>query len=259
MNNTPPTPAPVLELSQATAGSRLDASVVLAAGVDWTVRQGEFWVVAGEQHAGKTDLLMLAAGLLPPVAGTCRLFGLETHMLNESRLTDRLRTGLVFEDGQLLPELTLLQNVALPLQYHGNRKAEEVIRELEPLLDRMELSPLAGRRPANLSRNWRKRVGLARALTLQPELLLLDNPFHGMGESHRQWWRRFLDEIARERHLTIVLATDDLRPWAGDERRRFALLHERRFTVAGDWNELSARHPGIVRTLQAGPDHENPN
>ena len=252
-------PFPVLELCQATAGARLDPGVVLAADVNWTVNCGEYWVVAGEQHAGKTDLLMLAAGLLPPVTGTCHLCGMDARQLDEHRIAERLRVGLVFEDGQLFPELTLLQNIALPLQYHRNLSAEEVVRVLEPLFDRMELTPLAGRRPAELSRNWRKRAGLARALVMEPELLLLDNPLHGLGASHRQWWLKFLDELHRERSLTVVLATDDLRPWAGDERRRFALLHEGVFSPAGGWAELCRTHARTVAALQAGAETATAN
>ena len=244
MNPTTPLPSPVLELRQVTATRRFGAGGLVATDINWTVNRREFWILAGDQHAGKTDLLMLVAGLLPPGAGEVRRFGTDLLQLDENRLADRLRTGFVFEDGQLFPELTLLQNIALPLQYHRDWSAEEVLRTLGPLLERMDLTTLAGLRPGEVSRNWHKRAGLARALALEPELLLLDNPFHGLGVAHRQWWLRFLDEIARERGLTVVLTTDDPGAWAGDERRRFALLHEGRFRAAGGWTDFCAAHAG---------------
>lgn len=249
-------PIPILQLWSATAGARIDPGRIVATEVNWTVNAGELWVVGGDQHSGKTDLLMLAAGLLPPVAGRGELFGRDVAELDETRITERLRVGFVFEDGRLFHEQTLLQNIALPLQYHRNLSAEEVLRTLEPLLNRMELAPLAGKLPTELSRNWCKRAGLARALAMEPELLILDNPLHGLGAAHRLWWLRFLDEIARERNLTIILATDDLRPWAGNERYRFALLHDGLFFATGPWPELSKNHPHLVRTLLAGADRE---
>ena len=119
-----------------------------------------------------------------------------------------------------------------------------------------ELLPLVEKLPAELSRNWCKRAGLARALALEPEVLILDNPLHGLGATHRQWWLRFLDEIARERNLTVILATDDLRPWAGNDHYRFALLHEGLFLAAGHWPDLLKNHPHLARTLLAGADRE---
>ena len=248
--------SPVIQLWSATAGARFDPGRTVATDVNWTVNAGEFWVVAGEQHSGKSDLLMLAAGLLPPVAGRCEVFGRDARELDETRIAERLRIGFVFEDGRLFHDLTLLQNIALPLQYHRNQPAEEVLRTLEPLLTRMELLPLVEKLSAELSRNWCKRAGLARALALEPEVLILDNPLHGLGATHRQWWLRFLDEIARERNLTVILATDDLRPWAGNDHYRFALLHEGLFLAAGHWPDLLKNHPHLARTLLAGADRE---
>ena len=247
---------PVIQLWSATAGARFDPGRTVATDVNWTVNAGEFWVVGGDQHSGKSDLLMLVAGLIPPVSGRCHLFGCDARELDETRIAERLRLGFVFEDGRLFHDRTLLQNIALPLQYHRNQPAEEVLRTLEPLLTRMELLPLAEKLPAELSRNWCKRAGLARALAMEPEVLILDNPLHGLGAPHRQWWLRFLDEIARERPLTIILATDDLRPWAGNERYRFALLHEGLFRPAGHWPDLLQKHPHLARTLLADADRD---
>jgi len=250
----PPTttnPVPVLELRQAAARHRQEPEVMVATGIDWTVQAGEFWVIAGEQSAGTRDFLFVAAGLLPPADGTCRLFGTDTRASESDRLADRLRTGFVFEDDQLFPELSLLDNIALPLFYHRDLAPETCAATLAPLLERMELTPIAHQRPDQLSRNWRKRASLARALALTPELLFLDNPFHGLGAVHRQWWTRFLDDLARERKLTVVLATEDLRPWAGNPRRQYALLHEGRFQPGGTWPEFSREHARLLQTLHA--------
>lgn len=244
----------VLELDGVTVVSRLDPDVVRVRDVNWSVRAGEFWILAGEQNSGKSDLLMLAAGLLPTTVGECRLFGVNAQQLNDNRLTDRLRTGLVFEDGQLFADLTVLQNIALPLQYHRGASAEQVWETVGPLLARMELSALAGQRPGEISRNWRKRVGLARALVLNPELLLLDNPFHGLTQHHRAWWIHFLDGWRADHGTTLVLATDDLRPWVEDSQRQFALLHAGVFAAAGVWPDFWREHQRAVQDLQTGTE-----
>jgi ABC-type sulfate/molybdate transport systems ATPase subunit len=110
--------------------------------------------------------------------------------------------------------------------------------------------------PLTLAVNWRQRVALARALALRPEVLLLDNPFSGLGVRHLHWWLRVLEQLSRGheplggRPMTIVATTDDLRPWpkAG---RQYALLHEKKFTPLGGWAEVEAAEHEMVKELRA--------
>ncbi|MBW8864481.1 MAG: ATP-binding cassette domain-containing protein [Verrucomicrobia bacterium] len=106
----------VIEMKGANIASLHDTSSVMVAGANWTVHPGEFWVVAGQQHSGKTDLLMHAAGLMTPVQGSCQVFGCETADFGESQIADRLRVGFVFAGGKLFNQLTVAENVALPLR-----------------------------------------------------------------------------------------------------------------------------------------------
>ncbi len=242
----------------ADVGAMRDQTLTVVADVNWTVAPGEFWVVAGQQQSGKSDLLMLAAGLMTPVRGSCRVFGCDTKIFGEAQIAERLRVGLVFAGGQLFHPLTVAENVALPLRYQKNLSAAAVACDVATLLELLELTPFADVLPANLTANWRQRAALARALILQPELLLLDNPLGGLGGRHRQWLLNFLDQLGRGheffggRPLTIVASTDDLRPWR-DARKKFAVLHEQKFSVAGGWNELAADHPHAVKELLDEP------
>jgi len=248
----------VVEMRAASISTLRDASSIAVADVNWSVLPGEFWVVAGQQQSGKSDFLMTAAGLLLPAVGTCRVFGCETDSFGEAQMAERLRIGFMFAGGKLFNQLSVAENVALPLRYQKNLAAAEAAPVADVLLEMLELTPFADTTASNLSANWRQRVALARALILKPELLLLDQPLAGLGVRHRHWLLQFLDQLWRGhewfggRPMTLVATTDDLRPW-GHERRKFAVLYEQSFSVAGGWNEVASSANHAVKELLAEP------
>ncbi len=245
-----------IEMRGVNIAAMRDASFIVIEDVNWSVAPGEFWVVAGQEHSGKSDLLMLAAGLMPAAGGSYKLFGRDTKNFGEAELAERLRVGFVFQGGQLFNQLTIAENVALPLRYKKNFTAAEAARETQSLLELMELAPLADVTPANVAVNWRQRAALARALVLQPEILLLDNPQAGLNARHLQWSLRFLDQLWRGhewfggRPLTIIATADDLRPWKNG-RRKFALLRDKKFIPLGGWDEVEISSDPIVKELLA--------
>jgi ABC-type transporter Mla maintaining outer membrane lipid asymmetry ATPase subunit MlaF len=247
-----------MEMRGVSVGAMRDSGFRVLEDMNWSVAPGEFWVLAGQQHSGKSDLLLMSAGLMPPVGGSYKFFGNETQMLDDTRLAERLQLGFVFETGQLFNHLTIAENVALPLQYHRDLPGEEALQRTQPLLEMMELTPLADVTSANIGENWLKRAALARALALKPDVLLLDNPLGGLDARHARWWLRFLDELWRghewpdKKPMTIVATTDDLRPWRS-EARRFALLNEKRFHMLGSWNDVVAADDVAVKELLAAP------
>jgi ABC-type transporter Mla maintaining outer membrane lipid asymmetry ATPase subunit MlaF len=252
-------PPPVMELREVSVGSIRDLEATVIEGMNWSVAAGEFWVLAGREYSGKSDLLMLLAGLMPPVTGHYTLFGRDVRGFGEAALAERLRVGLVFQGGQLFNHLTVAENIALPLLYHQNLPPAETARRVQTLLDLMELTSLAGLTPANIAANMRQRVGLARALVLQPEILLLDNPLAVLGARHSQWWLHFLEQLAGgheyfgRRPMTLVVATDDLRPWQSD-RHKFALLHEKKFSPLPAGLERGMTNDPIIKELLALPE-----
>jgi ABC-type transporter Mla maintaining outer membrane lipid asymmetry ATPase subunit MlaF len=247
---------PAIEMRGVSVAAMRDASFTVIEDVNWSVAAGEFWVVAGQEHSGKSDLLMLVAGLMMPEDGSYKLFGNDAKDFGEAELVERLRVGFVFQGGQLFNQLTIAQNAALPLQYQKNFAAAEAAREAQALLEMMELTPLVDVTPSNIAANWRQRAALARALILKPEILLLDNPLAGLGARHLQWWLRFLDQLSRGHEqfdgkpITIVATTDDLRPWK-NEQRKFALLRDKKFVPFGDWNEVEMSNDPVVKELLA--------
>jgi phospholipid/cholesterol/gamma-HCH transport system ATP-binding protein len=251
-----PNPA-AIEMRGVSVGAMRNLSSTVIENVDWTVMPGEFWVVAGQQQSGKSDFLMLAAGLMAPVKGSCKVFGRDTQSFGEAALADRLRVGFVFADGRLFNQLTLRENIALPLQYHRDLPPDAAAREVQTLLELLELTPLADVTPPGIGGDWLQRAALARALILKPEVLLLDNPLGRMSARHLQWWLRFLGQLARGhnwsgRPLTLVATTDDLRPWPG-AGRKFALLRDRQFFPLGSWKDVESAGDPVVKELLAVP------
>ncbi len=259
MNSAAPTNSPAMLMQEVQVGSLRPAGPPVLSGVNWSVASGEFWVVAGLAQTGKTDLLMLAGGLVPPLTGSYRLFGRDLRELGEAGLAERLQVAFVPDHGQMFSQLTIAENIALPLRYQRNLDAEEAVREILGLLEMLELLPFAGAWPASLSRDWLKRAALARALVLRPRVLLCDHPLGGLGIRHRRWWLQFLDQLWHGHEyfggtpMTVVVTTAELAPWqhAG---RRFALLRDGQFLPLGAWSEvIQSADPTLGELLTQAP------
>jgi len=256
VTNYPPASAgvPALEMTGVAVGSMRDPDTLVAEEINWTVNPGDYWLVAGLHGSGKSDFLMLAGGLMAPRRGQYRFFGEEMPIFEEARLKQRLRLGLVFDGGQLFNQLTIADNIALPLRYHRNLSRAGAAAAVGELLECTELIPWAEYAPGALGRSWQKRAGLARALALKPEVLLVDNPLAGLDPRHVHWWLDFLDQLSQGhslmegRPVTLVVTAADFRPWKG-RARQFAVLGNRGFIVLGAWAQLEAASEELVQEL----------
>jgi ABC-type transporter Mla maintaining outer membrane lipid asymmetry ATPase subunit MlaF len=244
-----------LEMHGVSVGSVRDVDTIVVEGVNWSVAPGDFWIISGLQGAGKSDFLMMTGGLMAPVAGTYYFLGEEMPIFEDHRLPDRLKLGFVFESGQLFNQLTISENISLPLRYHRELSREEAAPEVQKLMELTELAPFADSTPGAMARNWQRRAGLARALILRPEVLLLDNPLAGLDLRHRAWWTNLLEKLSRGhewmngRPMTIIVTTNDLRLWRGGARQ-FALLKDKHFAVLGDWKHVEAAGDELVREMR---------
>ena len=231
------TAAPLIEMVDATLTSLVDPSRVVAEDVNWTVMPGDYWVVGGLHGAGKSDLIAAAGGILLPTRGKYRLFGKEIEYGFERELVEtRLRVGVVFDGGRLLKHLTVAENVALPMQYHLALSHDDLLGRVSELLEAVDLLNVANVYPASISRNRQQRVGLARAMALRPEVILLDSPLTGLDFADANAWIEILDRLA-EGHpamggkpATLVATADDFRPWRG-HARQFAALRQKRLRL----------------------------
>jgi ABC-type transporter Mla maintaining outer membrane lipid asymmetry ATPase subunit MlaF len=251
----------VILMKNVAVGSMQDPTTAVLTSVSWEVHHGDFWVLAGLQGEGKSDFLMMTAGLMAPLEGQYQLLGETMPMFDEARLSQRLRLGLVFETGQLLNQLTVSENLALPIRYHRNLSKAESASEVQAMLERMELGPWADSTPGALARNWHKRVGLARALMLKPEILLMDNPLAGLDPRHVYWWLDVLGQLSKrdnfvsEQPVTLIVTTADLQPWVG-LGRQFAIFRKKQMTMLGDRLGLQAAEHELIGELFA-PEARN--
>ncbi len=237
---------PLLELAAVDIAAPHAPAAVLVRGVDWRLSAGEYWAVGGLEGVGKSGWLTTAAGLQRPAAGLHRLFGEDSAQLSADELVvARRRIGMVFEQGgRLFPQMTVAENVALPVRYHQNCLLETASGVVMEVLALAGLESLATQPAGQLSRAWQLRVALARALVLRPEVLLLDNPLAGLDPRQTRWWLDMLVALnaghpwLAGRPLTIAATTDDLRPWR-DRARQFALLQGSRWQVLGGREHLS--------------------
>lgn len=240
---------------------REDPEVAILEDVDWAVAPGDFWVVAGPPGSGKSHMLESAAGLLPPVRGECRVFGLSwLEMTPGARRKVRQRIGFVFADGgRLFGQLTVAENVALALCYHEACEFGRVRERVESVLERTGVTAWADRYPQRLSRGLRQRVALARALALGPDVLFLDNPLSGLDAGQSRWWSEFLRQWSAAASAvdgsphTLVVASDDLRPWL-TAARQFGVIRGRRWEPLGGADAVRGSRDGLVRDLLAAEE-----
>jgi phospholipid/cholesterol/gamma-HCH transport system ATP-binding protein len=220
------------------------ASRVVASHVDWSVAPGEFWVIGGRHGSGKTSFLSTVAGLQRPAAGVIRHFGEEISQLREPELLrQRERVGFVFKGGgRMFVGLTVAENIALPLRYHRDWTDEKISVRVGELLDATELTPEADSTAQTLGWDRQQRVGLARALALNPEILFLDEPLSGLEARDRQWWIKFLNKLregcplAGGRKMTMIATTNDFGAWS-DGAHHCGLLEGGRWHSHGEVKE----------------------
>lgn len=147
-------------------------------GIDLVVGRGEFVAIVGKSGSGKSTLINMITGIDRPTAGTVRVAGADLERLDEGQLaTWRGRNlGIIFQFFQLLPTLTVAENVMLPMDFANLATAREREARARALLERMELGEHANKLPAALSGGQQQRVAIARALAMEPKIMLFDEP-----------------------------------------------------------------------------------
>ncbi|MFE5404122.1 glycine betaine/L-proline ABC transporter ATP-binding protein [Streptomyces sp. NPDC056580] len=206
--------------------------------VSFDVRKGEVFVVMGLSGSGKSTLVRCLTRLIEPTAGTIAIDGEDVRAMDRARLRElrRHRAAMVFQHFGLLPHRTVLDNVAYGLEIQGVGRSERRERAAE-MVAKVGLEGMEKRRPAQLSGGQRQRVGLARALAVDPEVLLFDEPFSALDPLIRRDMQQEVARLHSEEGRTMVFITHDLSEALklGD---RIALMRDGRVVQLGTPEEI---------------------
>src|SRR5213596_3018801 len=179
--------------------------------ISFNVHRGETLVIMGGSGCGKSTLLRHMIGSMKPTSGTVKLFGEEITGMKELEIERvRLRFGMLFQSGALLASLTVGENVALPLMQHTNKSPDEIEQIVKGKLEMVGLTGFEDLKPDEISGGMKKRVGLARALALDPELLFSDEPTSGLDPIMTAVIDELTLKLTRGRGMTAVVVTHDM-------------------------------------------------
>ena len=227
---------------------------VIHRGLDLAVAKGQMVGLVGGSGSGKTTLLREVVGLLKPWKGQVQLFGQPLHTGDPRADQDlRQRFGMLFQHGALYSALSVFDNVAFPLREVGIRDPS-LIRDLVHLkLAMVELEPRHGcLKPAELSGGMVKRVALARALALEPELLILDEPTAGLDPDRSETFVTLIRQLQQELGFTVIMVTHDLDTLAGLSTH-IAVLADQHIVAFGPLAEVRQMdHPFIQNFFSSG-------
>jgi phospholipid/cholesterol/gamma-HCH transport system ATP-binding protein len=241
---------PVVELVD--VRKRFDGSEVLR-GVSLTVERGQTVVIMGGSGSGKTVTLRLIAGLIRPTSGAVRVFGRRLDMLGEEALLPiRRRMGYVFQGAALFDSLSVHENVAYPLREHTSLGDVEIRERVLHFLSLVGLgADVLGLLPSELSGGMRKRVGIARALAQQPEMLLFDEPTAGLDPTNARMVSELIVQLRGGVCDTAVVVTHDVE-LTRTVADRVAILIEGRFAALGPRDDVLASDDPAVQAFLAG-------
>lgn len=221
-------------------------------GVNFQIEKGESVVIIGRSGGGKSVLLKHLVGLLKPDAGEVLIDGDPIARMNERELLRvRSKFGMLFQGAALFDSMTVADNIAFPLRRHHRLSEKEIEDKVTEVLEVVDLPGTGNKKPSELSGGMRKRVGLARAIVYQPEIVLYDEPTTGldpiMSDSIDQLIMRVRDRL----NVTSVVVTHDMRS-ARRVGHRILMLHGRKIYATGTPDEIFESKDPVIRRFVDG-------
>ncbi|RZS84312.1 ABC transporter ATP-binding protein [Pigmentiphaga kullae] len=228
---------------------------VILRDVDMQVRRGQVVAIMGGSGSGKTTLLRAATGQLPPQAGRALVLGEDIGQASGDRLFDlRKRMGVLFQQGALFTDLDVYENVAFPLREHTSMTEQEILERVLSKLDAVGLKAAAFLRTSEISGGMARRVALARAVVLEPELILYDEPFAGLDPISMGVTAQLIRTMTDRLGCASVLITHDVQE-SFHITDQVYLLGRGTVVAGGTPAELSAsQDPFVHQFLHGEPD-----
>lgn len=188
-------------------------------GAEFSIHPGEVVAVMGPSGSGKSTLLHCLAGIVPPDSGSITYNGREMAGMSDAQRSALRRSefGFVFQFGQLVPELTCVENVALPLRLNGTGR-KEAERTALSWMEQLEVDDLKGKRPGEVSGGQGQRVAVARSLVTNPRVLFADEPTGALDSLNGERVMQLLTDAARSTNAAVVLVTHEARVAAYSDR-----------------------------------------
>jgi phospholipid/cholesterol/gamma-HCH transport system ATP-binding protein len=220
-------------------------------GVHLEIRQGESMVVIGGSGTGKTVLIRCIIGLVEPDEGEIYVDGTEITSLNEREMNEiRKRFGMLFQGGALFDSLTVWENVGFGLRQHTRLREEEIRRIVSEKLGLLGLRNIEDLMPAELSGGMKKRVSLARAIAMEPEILLYDEPTTGIDPMMADAINELIIRMREKLNVTSIAITHDMTS-AYKIADRIAMLYQGKIIEVGTPEEIkSSRNPIVQQFIQ---------
>jgi phospholipid/cholesterol/gamma-HCH transport system ATP-binding protein len=222
--------------------------------VSFVARQGETICIVGESGTGKSTTLKLILRLLIPDKGCVNILGEDiTHLTFEEALEVRQRMGMVFQGAALFDSMSVYENVAYPLREHTTLSDEEIEQRVREKLEFVDLDPdqVMEQLPSELSGGMRKRVGIARGMANNPEIMLYDEPTSGLDPLTTGTITRLILKLQRELDVTSVVVSHDIRS-VFKMATKVAVLHDRRIVFFGTPEEMAASDDEYLRDFLGG-------
>jgi phospholipid/cholesterol/gamma-HCH transport system ATP-binding protein len=215
-------------------------------GIDLHLAHGETMAVLGRSGTGKSVLLKLLVGIQKPDSGSIRIHGKEITSLDLDGLNEvRKQIGFLFQQAALYDSLTIEDNVEFPLRRHTTLSAAERKERARELLAQVGMDHELEKLPFQISGGMQKRVGLARALALDPDLLLFDEPTSGLDPITGGEIGKLISQLKKQRQITSLMVTHDV-AFSRSFVDRFLLLHEGDIRIEGTFDDLQKSHDPFV-------------
>ncbi|MBM4056409.1 MAG: ABC transporter ATP-binding protein [Planctomycetes bacterium] len=220
--------------------------------INLSIHEGEILSLLGASGTGKSVLLKELIGLIQPDSGDIFVMGKNVTQMNEDALIKlRVHVGMLFQGAALFDSLTVFENIAYPLREHLDISENEIKSRVSEKLQLVGLKGIEAKMPDELSGGMKKRVGLARAIATDPEIILYDEPTTGLDPMTAQRINELIMELQKKLGITSIVVTHDLH-CVKTVSDRIAMLHEGKIITVGAWQEIASSNVKEIKDFISG-------